>query len=403
MTKNILCSTLDIRDRGGVLSMIQAFHDAFDDDGYSIKYVFPSRDRSDHITLRKSLKFNFTRFNNIFNFSGLNCCSFSTFLPEFEFLHYITAKRFYREIMKQHSVFISISGFNHAALPFAVAKKPFLLWIASSYREDREDRVKRFPIKGKIFDIFSSPIVEYYEGFIFSRASSIAVLSNYTKKMILKKYPKIKPDSIDVIYYPIDLNFWKPMVLSKPSKERCVIFVGRFNDPRKNVEMLLKAFSIVCAKQNFIRLKIVGGNTTPKIQNLCEILNIKDKVDFYDFLPKEKIFYLLNQSDFFVLPSFQEGLCIAAIEAMACGLPVVSTYCGGPEDFVIHNETGILVENDNAEALADAILNLLQNDSMLKHLTEKSIDMIRSNFSKEVFKNKFENIFQKSYPELYKA
>jgi len=58
----------------------------------------------------------------------------------------------------------------------------------------------------------------------------------------------------------------------------------------------------------------------------------------------------------FVIPSFQEGLNIAGLQAMACGVPVISTRCGGPEDYVIEGETGFLVDAEaDAEALAEAV------------------------------------------------
>ena len=61
----------------------------------------------------------------------------------------------------------------------------------------------------------------------------------------------------------------------------------------------------------------------------------------------------MQRWDLFVIPSHQEGLCISALEAMACGVPVVSTRCGGPEDFVLPDRTGLLVPHQ-APALAAA-------------------------------------------------
>lgn len=91
---------------------------------------------------------------------------------------------------------------------------------------------------------------------------------------------------------------------------------------------------------------------------------------------------MLQTFDVFVIPSHQEGLCISALEAMACGVPVVSTYCGGPEEFVIPGRTGTLVRS-TPEDLAYAIYNICKNRDTRRKLSEGSLDWIIANATED--------------------
>src|SRR5262249_50102308 len=88
----------------------------------------------------------------------------------------------------------------------------------------------------------------------------------------------------------------------------------------------------------------------------------------------------LRTIDVFVVPSHQEGLCIAALEAMACGCPVVSTRCGGPEEFVLHDETGFLVGFDPVE-MADAILRILNTPQLRRRLGGAAREKVMRDYS----------------------
>ena len=101
MKQRIFCSTLDLRDGGGVLSLVKAFNNSLKS-RYDIKYFFPSRDRTDHITLKKTIKINCTIRNTDFIFEELKCLSFGTFFPEFEFLNYLTAIKLYKKETKNY-------------------------------------------------------------------------------------------------------------------------------------------------------------------------------------------------------------------------------------------------------------------------------------------------------------
>src|SRR5262249_60986230 len=123
--------------------------------------------------------------------------------------------------------------------------------------------------------------------------------------------------------------------------------------PRENIDLLLAAISRASASMAGISALLIGGGVDSRIQARLADLGIADRVKFIPYASGAELRDQLRSLDLFVLPSHQEGLCIAALEAMACGCPVISTRCGGPEEVVINGEKGIL-GGVGAGGLADA-------------------------------------------------
>ena len=124
----------------------------------------------------------------------------------------------------------------------------------------------------------------------------------------------------------------------------------------KRIDILIKAFAFLAAGYNDVILEIVGdGDQRTNLQRLAEKLNISTRVNFHGLLSRKEIGDLYRSCDCFVLPSAFETFGVAYIEAMAAGLPVIATRCGGPEDFVTE-ENGILVDVDDEDGLMEAML-----------------------------------------------
>jgi glycosyltransferase involved in cell wall biosynthesis len=173
-------------------------------------------------------------------------------------------------------------------------------------------------------------------------------------------------------------------------------YSGRFDDPRKNLDLLLESLAHMRKAGHHVSALLIGGSADQKLLRRVEQLGIQDAVEFSPYVGPERLVDLLRTLDVFVLPSHQEGLCIAALEAMACGCPVVSTRCGGPEEFVVDGETGFLVGADPAE-MADAVIRVLGNDVLRKRLAEGARDLVMRNYSiakaESVFWTAFEDRF----------
>ncbi|MBN7289257.1 MULTISPECIES: glycosyltransferase [Campylobacter] len=149
-------------------------------------------------------------------------------------------------------------------------------------------------------------------------------------------------------------------------KGKKIISVGRLVDI-KDFQMLIKAFFIIQKKIEASLIVVGDGDKRKELEVLTENLNIKDKVYFVGF-KKNPHNYVAN-SDLFVLSSKNEGLPNSLIEAIAVGVPVVSTNClSGPSEILLDGKGGDLVEVGNVKQMANAIITNLKN---IEYATKK--------------------------------
>lgn len=283
-------------------------------------------------------------------------------LPELEFTHYL-ASAAWKCAMDSCEAHLTVAGNALASLPYLQTGRPFLSWIASGWHMDRKDRVEQFSVGRKIVDrTIVRPVVHRLERSIF-QSGSVLALSHYTRRLLddIAGVPVVK----DVLPSPIDTDFFRPMPNAQLSGR--IGFSGRLSDPRKNLELLLAALHHLRRAGHAINALLIGGEPGQPLRRRIQELGIDDAVEFCGYLPVKELRDKLRTLDLFVVPSHQEGLCISALEAMACGCPVVSTRCGGPEEFVLDDETGFLVAFDPTE-MADAIIRVLRNPKLRQRL-----------------------------------
>lgn len=196
---------------------------------------------------------------------------------------------------------------------------------------------------------------------------------------------------IKVIYNGVDITKIKESLKSieiEKDSNKTIIACGRL-DKQKGYEYLIKAIYLVNKRIPNIKLLIIGkGILKEKLIKLMNDLNLKDKIVFLGFQTKPEM--LIKKADIFVLSSLYEGFGNVIIEAMACGLPVVSTDCFyGPRE-IISDETlrypvknvkfckyGILVKPASEKHLVEAILKLIFNNKLL--MKYKRLSLQRAN------------------------
>ena len=140
----------------------------------------------------------------------------------------------------------------------------------------------------------------------------------------------------------------------------------------KGHDVLLSAFRKVAGREKDIHLLIVGdGSERIRLHAITLALGLKDRVTFLGEVDRERVRALLAGCEFLVLSSWSEGLPLVALEAMASRRPVVSTHVGGVPELVSHSETGLLVPPGDPDALADAMLYLVQNRDQCRAMGEK--------------------------------
>lgn len=325
-------------------------------------------------------------------FEGMKGIGIQRILPEFEFLNYVLNISKWKEVIDSSDVFFAIGGSNNCALPFILLKKNFSIWVASTLYEDRKDRLRKESLFRKIRSYLSLSALLYFEKIIFERAQKILALSKYTKYKILEKY-NINLSKIEVVHMPIKSDIFYPLDYFK-RKNDCILFVGRLNDERKNIPLLLHAFAEVKKQHKNIKLKLIGKKFDKSLYKLIEKLFIQDCIEISGILHISELVTEYQNASVFVIPSFQEGLCIPGLESFSCGVPVISTKCGGPEDYVKNDYNGYLVENNNIQALASTILNFLSfSHEKRKSLGENARSYILENHNEDKIWSQFLECF----------
>jgi glycosyltransferase involved in cell wall biosynthesis len=147
-----------------------------------------------------------------------------------------------------------------------------------------------------------------------------------------------------------------------------LVFVGRANDPRKNVGILLEAVEQLPG----VRVLLVGDPPDGPLP---------ERVEATGFVPA--IVPFLHRGTLFVLPSHQEGFGLVAAEAMACGLPVVTTPSGGPEALVRESGGGTVLPGFTPDELASTVRDLLADPARLAEMRRRGCEYVAREHSPE--------------------
>jgi L-malate glycosyltransferase len=203
--------------------------------------------------------------------------------------------------------------------------------------------------------------------FGMKRADALVAVSNMLSREI-KEYV-----SRPVVVVPNVVETKQFSVSDFPKSEVIQIgFLGTLNKPVKGLDILLKA----CQKLKVDFTLHIGGRGVllEEYKRLSVELGISSKCKFYGFVPVAEVPHFMSRLHFFVCSSRSETFCVALAEAIASGRPVVSTKCGGPEDFV-NASNGILVNVEDVDSLLIGIEQLMgtyQNFDRLKINKEMS-------------------------------
>jgi glycosyltransferase involved in cell wall biosynthesis len=173
-------------------------------------------------------------------------------------------------------------------------------------------------------------------------------------------------------------------------------FSGRIDDPRKNIGLMFRAVSELIRRGADVSLVLIGGDPDAREASMVDDLEIGDRVTFLPYLSKTELAQWLKTIDVFVVPSHQEGLCISALEAMASGCPVVSTRCGGPEEYVIEDQTGYLTGFDPV-GLANAVEGVVKDRAKRARLSDSAQAMVTRRYNRDAASQVFWAEFDRTF------
>jgi len=289
-----------------------------------------------------------------------------------------------------------IAGDSLLGFPFSGSGIKYLLLVAASLTDER--KYLEPGIVQKFLYIFSLPLLRRMERRTFRDSSFILALNRALADRIIREN-RLDPGKVGVFAPPIDAGKFSPP--AAPPRPGGVIWTARHNDARKNTALLLRAFTRVISACPFARLTLAGDSPGPRLTALMDRLNLRDRVECRGWVSEPEKIGLLRAADVFALPSNQEGLGIAALEAMACGVPVVSTRCEGPESFITDGVNGFLCPREDPEAMAARLVQLIRDRELRRRLGQAARETVLREFSAETCFNGLLGALKRVWPEHF--
>lgn len=296
---------------------------------------------------------------------------------------------------------LSLSLFN-----WAIKLKPDLIHVHFPYPLG-ELAVLLKSDKGKIVITYHSDIVKQkrilklYQPFlkkILKKAKTI-IVSNANYIQTSDFLPEFK-DKIQIIPFGIDLSCFayrderKIEEIKRKYPGPLVLFLGKLRY-YKGLNYLIDS-----AKEVEGKILIAGdGVLRAELEKNVRKNKLEDKVFFVGEVPDEELSSYYHAADLFVLPSSHrsEAFGISILEAMACGLPVISTELGTGTSYVnLHNKTGLVIPPGDSVALSKSINYLLQSKSLRDKFGKEGRDRVREYFSKEVMVSRIKKLYIES-------
>jgi len=289
-------------------------------------------------------------------------------------------------------VHVHIAGELAPLAASKLAKKKNIPLIATYHGDAVADKLLQKP--GEIFHNIIIKKVLNFSNVIVSPSKHIInqspLLHLYKHKIV------VIPNGINLkdfkIAYPKEECKRK---LRIPESDKVILFVGVLR-PFKGVDVLIKAMQFVTEIFQNVQLIIIGeGEMRLKLERLTKELKLERNIKFTGFVGEDLKPMYYKSADIFCLPSIttQEIFGIVNLEAMACGVPIVASKVGGVPDVVKHGENGLLVPPRDPNALADAIIYLLENEDIRKKMGTKGKEIVE-NYAWEKIAEKYEKVYQ---------
>jgi glycosyltransferase involved in cell wall biosynthesis len=234
--------------------------------------------------------------------------------------------------------------------------RPYACWVGTDVESERRARLPRIGTGRRLVSMVNRPTLTRVEREVLRGATMVYATSPFSLERV-RAAADLSREQVDILPIPVDAARFYPAAegewvdrLERPT----LLFVGRSDDPRKNLDLLLDAFTVLRDWVPNARLRVVGAPSSRALPAGAESIGVVDD------LPS-----VLRKATILVVPSRQEGFGIAAAEAMAAGLPVVATPCGGPEDLIRASGGGRVLESFDPGEMAVVLAQLMSDEAAL--------------------------------------
>ena len=257
-----------------------------------------------------------------------------------------------------------------SVLAAKILRKKFILKIVGDYAWEQWQN-KIFNFQFSIFNFidldkfqtqkfdFLTELRRKIQKFVAERADKIIVPSEYLKRIVSEGW-NVSEEKIEVIYNCVDGKIG--IGAQSDNARQHILSIGRLV-PWKGFGVLIEAMSEL--PQEIQMIIIGGGPEKERLEDSVKRLKLEGRVRLDGRIDRNRIKKYLDKTRVFILNTGYEGLSHVILEAMACGVPVITTSVGGNQELIENGYNGILVEYNNKEQLKEAILELW-NDAELR-------------------------------------
>jgi glycosyltransferase involved in cell wall biosynthesis len=236
-----------------------------------------------------------------------------------------------------------------------INKMPYIIALRGS---DVPGFNPRFKIADKLF--FS-----HYSKLVWEKAYEVTANSIGLKKLAQKTWD----GDISVICNGIDTEQFRPK--EKPHSGKIILLTVSRLIKRKGVRYIIRAMPDILKKHKSVELHVIGdGPEKADLMKLAEKLGVKSSVKFIGYVQHNKLPRHYQGADIFILPSQFEGMSNTILEAMACGLPVITTNTGGTKELI--NDNGIVIRKYSMQDIADAVIKLIGDKATMQSMSQNS-------------------------------
>jgi glycosyltransferase involved in cell wall biosynthesis len=298
---------------------------------------------------------------------------------EIEVARYMPRRRL-TNLLSSYDVIQVVSGSpSFACVVFPLAK-PKCLSVATTVMQDRSSALAKERGFRRVWRAGMTGLNMVLERKILRRMDHVFAQSAYTYRLLERFVPE---DRLSMGPPGVDTSLFQP---GRDGGKDYILSVARFSDARKNVRMLFRAYALVRDALLDAPRLVLAGTDGPTREDwaVASELGISDRVEFHNNPSPEDLAQLYREAALFVLASNEEGFGIVLLEAMASGIAVVSTRCGGPGSIVVEGQTGRLTPVGDHRAMAASLIDLLRDANKRQEMGKRGRQLSEERFSIEV-------------------
>jgi glycosyltransferase involved in cell wall biosynthesis len=215
---------------------------------------------------------------------------------------------------------------------------------------------------------------------VFRKARFITATSRYLVKKVLAFDPSVA-DKVRYVPFGVSISPLDLTARDKNERDGVLIVFAKVFLPTYAPELVIDAFAAACRTHPGLRLIMIGGGPLEDdLRRRAAVSGVSDRIDIRGWVDPDEATMIIRRADIMVMPSRKEAFGVAALEAIASGVPVIATNIGGIPEIIQDGINGILISPDDREGLTHAVERLASDKQLRRTMGAAGIETARRDF-----------------------